>query len=125
MLAYTVGFGLLSVEFVRDDLENHYNLIYIIEGAVCYSLIFIGNLIYAFNFANSKIRMIWKFLFPIIILDFIGGGIIDSIYGKSAKDDGAVFSLFVWIVSILLFFPTFKAAYMIGYGKEAIVDDAN
>jgi hypothetical protein len=122
MLAYTVGFGVFSVGCIYNDVDNHYNPIFIIEDTVCFALIFIGNLIYTFNLINSKIRTIWKFIFPIVILNFIIGLVIDSTFGKDSQVGGIALSVFAWVVAFILFLPTIRAQYTIGYGKETPAD---
>jgi hypothetical protein len=122
MLVYTIAFGLLSIAFVYDDVENKYNVIYVLEGIFIFLLVFIGNLIYSLDFITQKIRMIWKFAFPIIILDFVVSDIIDDIYGKHAQNKSVELMSLATLLNIALFLPTFWAHYKIGYGKKAEMD---
>jgi len=119
MLTYSIFFGLLSIRWVHNDMENQYNLIYVIEGACVFVLILAGNLIYSFDFITSKIQKIWKFVFPIVILDFILGVVIDSIYGKHAHNASSELKSIALILLVATYSPTFLAHYKIGYGKEA------
>jgi hypothetical protein len=126
MLAYTIIFGLLSVRFIFTEFQNEYHLVYIILEIICCGLILGGNLIYSFDFANPTIRKIWKYVFPIVVLEFVSSGIVDSIYGKyGQKADAKLLSaIVVWVIYFAFYFPTFYAHYKISYGKEADNDAA-
>jgi NhaP-type Na+/H+ or K+/H+ antiporter len=91
---------------------------------VCFGIIFLGNLIYSLNRINPTIRKIWKLVFPIVILQWVFSGIADSVYGTLTHDGGVVFGCIVWIIDFAFFFPTFRAHYLIGYGKKVIDDIA-
>jgi len=118
MFAYTIVFGLLSAHFVYNDVKNQYCISFIIWDGVYYALVLGGNLIYSLDFSTFKIRKIWKFVFPIVILGFVVGGIIDSIYGRHAHNASIQMQATAWILGFVTFFPTFLAHYKIGYGKE-------
>jgi hypothetical protein len=123
MLAYTIAFGLLSAHFVYNNVENRYHTIFIIWTAIYYVMIFAGNLIYSLDYITPKIRKIWKFIFPIVILEFIFSLIIDTMYAKNAQNASVEVKSIAPILSFAIFFPTFWAHYKIGYGKE-VDDDA-
>lgn len=118
MLAYTIVFGLLSVSFVHNNVENRYHIIYIIWSAIFYILVFAGNLIYSIGLLNLKIRKIWKLIFPIIILEFIFSDIVDFLYGTHVRNADESMKTIAVILDFALFFPTFWAHYKISYGKE-------
>jgi hypothetical protein len=119
MFAYTIFFGLLSAHFVYNDVKNQYCISFIIWDGIYYVLVLGGNLIYSLDFSTFKIRKVWKFIFPIVVLGFVVGGIIDSIYGRHAHNSSIQMQAVVWILGFATFSPTFWAHYKIGYGKEA------
>ena len=118
MLAYTFVFGLLSVSFSRNDFANHYPFIITAWGCVSYIVIFVGNLLYSLRRVPSSFRAPWKVVFPILVAQFVFSGIYDSQHGKHPEDVTGI----VWIIGLLLFLPTFRAHYLIGYGKRPSVD---
>jgi hypothetical protein len=118
MLAYTFGFGLLSVLSCGDDLANHYPFIITAWGCVCHLVIFVGNLLYSLQRVPASFRGPWKIVLPILAAQFVFSGIYDSQHGRHPEDVTGV----VWIIGLLLFLPTFRAHYLIGYGKRPGVD---
>ena len=124
MLVYTIIFGLLSIGSVRNDVWNQYHIAFIIWDAVCFGLIFTGNMIYSLDYISPIIRKLWKLIFPIVILQIISGAIEDFIYGKNINHEVAS-GCIAWTISFVLFIPTIRAHYLIGYGNEVNVDDAD
>ncbi|MEY2527394.1 MAG: hypothetical protein QOE73_2165, partial [Verrucomicrobiota bacterium] len=116
MLAYTIVFGLLSILFVHDDFAQ-YAIAYTVVCGLMYAVIFAGNLLYSLGLATPSIRVIWKFIFPLVILHFLGTGIIDARFGKHAHESSLVFSSVLWVIGFALFFPTFRAHFWLGYGR--------
>ena len=116
MLAYTFVFGLLSILFCRIDFANHYPFFVTAWGCVCYLVMFFGNLLYGLERVPSSFRAPWRVVFPILVAQFVFSGIYDSLHGKHAEDVSAI----VWIIGLLLFLPTFRAHYLIGYGKRSV-----
>ena len=119
MLAYTIIFGLFSIGFVYNDFTNQYPLIITTWAAICYVVIFIGNLLYSLNRVPLSLRAPWKIVFPLLMLQFAFAGIYDSQYGKHAHDADAALSVVAWTIDLLLFLPTFCAHYKIGYRRHA------
>jgi hypothetical protein len=124
MLAYTIFMAVFFAPAVRHDFTSWHLIFFAVWDWICDIIMIVGNLLFSLNRVPSAIRRPWKVVFPILVLEFFTNGIYDSLYGKHAQDDSAALLIFVWIVSVLLYFPTFRANYLIGYGKETIVEDA-
>jgi len=93
-------------------------LAYIIWSGVAYIAVFAGNLIYSINHATPMIRKIWKIIFPVVVLDFVVGGVMDSNFGNSANTMHPLIDVLVWFIGFALFFPSFRAHYLLGYKKQ-------
>ena len=119
MLAYTVIFGLLSIHFVYNDFTNEYSLIIPAWASICYIVMFAGNLLYSLNRVPSFFRIPWKIVFPILVLQFLFSFYYDSQHGKHAQRASATSYAIVSVIGVLLFLPTFRAHFLIGYGKQA------
>lgn len=119
MLAYTIVFGLLSILFVHDDFAQ-YPIAYTVVCGLVYAVIFAGNLLYSLDRVTPPIRGMWKFVFPLVILYFVGTGIIDARFGKHAHESSLVFSTVLWVVGFALLFPTFRAHFLLGYGRVRV-----
>jgi hypothetical protein len=118
MLVYTIAFGLLSVRFVYSDFSNHYPAIVSIWAGIYYAVIFVGNLVYSRNRVPASFRTAWKIVFPLLILQFVFSGYYDSQHGKHAQSASVVLFAIASVIAFLLFLPTFRAHYLIGYGKQ-------
>ncbi len=118
MLAYTFVFGLLSVLFCLIDFANHYPFIITAWGCVSYLVMLIGNLLYSLGRVPSSFRAPWRVVFPMLVAQFVFSGVYDSHHGRHAEDVTAI----VWIIGVLLFLPTFRAHYLIGYGKRPSIE---
>lgn len=117
MFAYAICFGLLSITYVHNNVTNAYSKFFIVWSGIFYIAVFAGNLIYSFNLITLKIQNLWKFVFPIVILEFIFSAIIDLLYSKQAQGKGFGLKSIALVITIVLFLPTFWAHYKIGYGK--------
>jgi hypothetical protein len=116
MLVYTILFGLLSVFFVQNDLNNRYPVACTALSTLIYVVIFAGNVLYSFGRATPLLRTVWKFVFPIVVLQFVLSGIVDLRFGKHAHDFTATVAVLSWIAGVALFFPSFRANFLLGYG---------
>jgi hypothetical protein len=121
MLAYTIFFACLPG--TRHDFSNWSLTIFTVWDWICDFLMSAGNLLYSLDRVPSAIRRPWKIVFPVLVLEFFANGIYYSLYGKHAHDGhSASLDVIVWVGGILLYFPTFRAHYLIAYGKKADVD---
>ena len=120
MLAYTVVFGLLSIAFVHDDFGQYPAAFTVFDG-FGYIVILIGNLLFSLTIVTPLIKTLWKFVFPFVIAHFISTGIISSCYGKHAHDGHSMsLDVIVWVIGFALFFPTFRAQLLLGYGHDEV-----
>ena len=118
-LIYTIIFGLLSVSFVYNDFSNQYPVLLSTWAAICYAMIFVGNLLYSLRRVPLSFRTPWKIVFPVLVLQFAFSGIYDSQHGKHAHNVGAGLLIAAWIISLLCFLPTFWVHFRIGFGEQA------
>jgi hypothetical protein len=117
MLAYTVFFAIMSVIGVLDDVyDSHYYAIYCVAGALFFVAIFAGNLLYSLNFTTPRIRTIWKFIFPLVVLYFLVSGLVDQFIGSGGPAP-LIKDCIIWLIVFALYLPSFWAHYKIGYGK--------
>jgi hypothetical protein len=56
--------------------------------------------------------------FPIVILGFIFNGTIDFVYSPEVRKHGSAAITFTYLFAFLQFYPTFRAHYVISYGRE-------
>jgi hypothetical protein len=104
MLVYTIVFGLLSIAFVNNNFENGYSPYFVYWSGVFYVLVFLGNFIYSIGLLSLKIQTTWKFIFPIIIVEFILSFIIDIVYGPHAHRAGVVKESMALVLGVAIFF---------------------
>jgi hypothetical protein len=119
MLTYTIIFSLLSVSFVYNDFGQYAMAFTAFQGVV-YFVIFTGNLLFSMSYISPFIRALWKFVFPLVVLDFIGTGIIDICYGKHAHHSTPALIVTACVIDFVLFFPTFRAHFLLGYGHDEV-----
>jgi hypothetical protein len=117
MLIYTIIFTLLSVSFIRSDITNQYPFIVTTWACICYIVMFVGSLLYSLNRVPSSFRTPWKFVFPILVLQFVFAFIYDLLNGRHPHGVSISREVVFFIIGIVLFFPTFRAHCLIGYGK--------
>ncbi len=84
-------------------------------SAIVYSLANIGNIFYSFKYRNQTIKTIYKIVFFLIVFQFATGGIIDTISHQEIRNIPLIFHIVIWCVGFLLFFPTFRANFILGY----------
>ena len=123
MLAYTILLGLaalLSHFYGNKDSTIQYPLAYKIwEEFISVVLLFAGNLFYSFGYITPLLRKAWKFVFPILILHFVVSGILH--FANNTRPVGPAIAVLTSIAMLVLFFPTFRAHFLLGYGDVARV----
>src|SRR5262245_31808526 len=118
MLIYTVG---IALSFVFAAIGGAHKtprprpLVCEVLGNLAVILMFVGNLFYIFAYVRPRLQQLWKFVFPLIIGTFIAAGIF-AYLDKSGRNYGVGALVFVWIVMIALFFPSFRANFLLGFG---------
>ena len=117
MLVYTIGIAALFVvtSVTRREPKPHHPLAYEIFANVGALLMLGGNLLYAFAYLNPVLRKLWKFAFPLVVASFISGAIV-SYLDEGAKHPGLVVWILTLITMVALFFPSFRANFLLGYG---------
>lgn len=119
MLTYTIIFALLSISFVYNNFTNQYPFILIAWACICYIVIFVGNILFSLNRVPLSIRTPWKVVFPILVLQFVFSALYDLHHGKHAQDASATLSVIAFGFGLLVFLPTLRAHYLIGFGKDS------
>jgi len=117
MFSYAVIFLALSVSFVANNIENHYHVLYVAWSVLAYVLANAGNAFYLFEYPNNKMKNIWRIVAPIVVLDFIAAGIIDMTFIMKSQEVPLAANIFIWIIGLVIFFPTFRANFIFGYKK--------
>jgi len=119
MFAYSVCFALVSAGAVFDNFAQGYFIIYNIWSAFFYAAVSAGNILYSMRYSSGWVRRSGKVIFPLLILDFIVGWIVDSVYGESAKMPSSwIREVVLLVVTLAVFFPTLRAHYLIGYTNQ-------
>jgi hypothetical protein len=54
----------------------------------------------------------------VVVLDFIVGGVIDFNFGAHAHTMTLLGDVLTWIIGFALFFPSFRAHYLLGYKRQ-------
>lgn len=123
MLGYSILFIILSILFVKNDISNHYNLIYIVWMSLNYTLINFGNFLFVTSKELNKISKVWKILFPVFLINLIVSIIIDQKFGENSSPEDSIFlNLFAFTAIVALFFPAFRANFKIAYRQTNKVE---
>jgi tetratricopeptide (TPR) repeat protein len=120
MLTYTIvlGLGILLMElFYHNPVPNRDPLVYTVWSDSALVVLFAGNLLYSFGRVTKRLRTIWKFVGPIVILQFIVSGVVDVHLHKHASPLTPAVAVASWITMLLLFFPSFRANFLLGYAN--------
>jgi tetratricopeptide (TPR) repeat protein len=118
MLVYTISiglFGILATVFGHHKHEHHYPIAYEVGSALAVILMFAGNFLYAFAYVTPLLRKFWKFAFPLILVSFVATGVL-SFFEKGDHPVELIARVLGWITMVGLFFPSFRANFLLGYG---------
>ena len=124
MLTYTICLmvvGVLLQFYGHDGSSRRDPLVYKIFEAVVTILLFAGNLLYAFAYVTPLVRTAWKFVFPLVVLVFVVGGYRGLDFSNSAHPLQPTPAVLGCIAMLALFFPSFRANFLIGYADVARV----
>jgi tetratricopeptide (TPR) repeat protein len=119
MLIYTLAIGLL---FVLAEVSSHhkpklyYGIAYDILESIGVILLFTGNFLYVFGYVPPLLRKLWKLSFPLIIASFVVGGLVHIYFDSTYQKDGPVIHIVTSILMLGIFFASFRANFLIGYG---------
>jgi len=118
MLIYSIIFALLSVGFVQSNMRMNYHVLFVAWSIILYFLVTVGNFCYTWHYSNDLISKSWKIVFILFVLHFIIAGIIDGLFSADLREAGIVFNTVTWLLSVILFFPSFRANYLLAYRKD-------
>ena len=119
MLIYTLAIVLLAAFATisrRNEAKPQHSIAFQTLEVVGVVLMFTGNLLYTFCYVRPFVRTIFKVGFPLVIASVIAAEV--SAYFE--KHDHAVSlgaHIFGWIAMTALFFPSFRASFLLGYGN--------
>jgi tetratricopeptide (TPR) repeat protein len=119
MLIYTLAIGLLfgvSTVISRHKPRPHYPIAYEIFENVAVILMFVGNLLYAFAYVTPLLRKLWKFVFPLVIASVVASALVTPHFDSTFQKHGPVAHIVTWILVVGIFFASFRANFLIGYG---------
>jgi tetratricopeptide (TPR) repeat protein len=119
MLGYTILLGLvlaLSIFHARHKPSQHHPIAYEAISTLAVILMFAGNILYSFGWVTPLLRRIWKFVFPFVVLSFIVSGILNFYFDKHDYSLTPAVIVLTSITAAALFFPSFWANFLLGYG---------
>ena len=127
MFVYLVFFIGLTFFSVKNDAENHYPIIYIFLGSFAYMVFNAGIVLFALGVRHEVIKRTWRYLFPYLIAYFVTSFVIDSIFGMYAdlRPQGILLDIAVFILGIIIFFPAFRASFVLAYKPIMTVQEQN
>lgn len=120
MLIYTLAIGLL---FVLSELTHnarprpHYPIAYEVFESLGVLLMFAGNLLYSFAYVRPPLRRLWRFAFPLIVVTFVAAVFVTPHYDSNYQEHGLATQIVTWILVFSIFFPSFRANFLLGYGN--------
>jgi hypothetical protein len=119
MLSYSLVFIYLSYSFIENDINNDYELTYIIWNGAIYVFFNTGNFIFIFSKESHSAKRIWKLLFPLALVGVVASIIIDSKYGSTASDNESLLqTIIAFSIAIALLTPSVMVNYKLAYGKN-------
>ena len=117
MFIYLDFFLLLSFVSIKSDYENNYNLFVLTYAWLHYLMLSFGIVLYASGIQTAAIKVISKYSFPFLIAYFVVSWYIDSQWGQHRDVDlgGVAGEIAIFLFGILMFFPAWRASYILGY----------
>ena len=119
MLGYTIFLGLvlvLSGVHTSHKPPHHHPFAYEAISTLVVILMFAGNILYSFGWVTPLLRRIWKFVFPLLVLSFVVSGILSFYFDKHDYPLTPAIIILTSITGTVLFFPSFWANFLLGYG---------
>lgn len=119
MLAYSIAIALsviLAAVFGDNKHQHQYPVAYQALSAIAVILMIAGNFLFAFAWVTPLLRKLWKFAFPLVLISFVTEGAL----GFIEKDDQSLpltAKVLGWITMCIIFFPSFRANFLLGYGS--------
>ena len=123
MIFYSFVFAYIMVLANIDNIEIGYNILIIRWCIIFDTIVVTGNFVYAFNYTNGKIKKIWRFVFPILILHFSLMLYLDSTIPEDVQGETTLLIIISTFFAVLTFLPTFWAHYKLAYLSNSIKFD--
>ena len=108
-MMYAVVFAGLSIMFISSDFRPKRHAMFIIAAIISYTLMNLGNFIYALGISDPGIKLIWKLLAPYFVFFFIYSGVEDRKFTPKIGRMEIPVTIISWIMGIVVFMPTFRA----------------
>jgi tetratricopeptide (TPR) repeat protein len=118
MLGYTiilVSFVVLVSLYGRHRPSHHHPIYYEVISSLSIILMFVGNFLYSFGYVTPLLRRVWQFVFPMIVLSCAVGLIVSLYINKSDHPVSPTAKTVALIITVALFFPSFRANFLLGY----------
>jgi hypothetical protein len=108
VIAYGVIYFLLASSMEAENVHQGYSLAYVLASMLAQTFVVCGIFLYALN-TSGEFARIWRWLFPLLIVELAAGMVIDVTYAADALDivPDELFS--VWFVAPAYYF-NFKVA---------------
>jgi tetratricopeptide (TPR) repeat protein len=118
MLVYTIAIGLIAIlgaVIRRNEAKPHHSIAFQILEGLGVVLMFSGNFLYAFCYVRPFIRRVFQVGFPLIIASVVAAEV--SVYfDKTDHPVSLGAHIFGWVAMTALFFPSFRASFLLGFG---------
>lgn len=117
VIAYGVVYFLLVSSMEADNLQQGYSLAYVLPSMLAQTFVVCGIFLFALN-ASSEFARIWQWLFPLLIVEFAAGMVVDVTHASDALAiiPDELFSM--WFVTPAYYF-NFKVARYTRGGRSA------
>jgi tetratricopeptide (TPR) repeat protein len=120
MLGYTiilVSFVVLVSLYGRHRPSHHHPIYYEVISSLSIILMFVGNFLYSFGYVTPLLRRVWQFVFPVVVLSCVVGLFISLYIDKDDHPISPAAKGVALIITGALFFPSFRANFLLGYGS--------
>ena len=117
VIAYGIVYFLLASSMEADNLQLGYSLAYVLPSMLAQTFVVCGIFLFALN-ASSEFARIWQWLFPLLVVEFAAGMVVDVTHAPDALAiiPDELFSM--WFVTPAYYF-NFKVARYTRGGRSA------
>ena len=120
MLGYTiilVSFVVFVGLYSRHQASHQHSIYYEVISSLSIILMLAGNFLYSFGYITPVLRRVWQLVFPFVMLSCVVGLIVSLYFDKENRPVSAIAKGMALITTIALFFPSFRANFLLGYGS--------